>query len=216
MSALPRVLLTGFEPFGGEAINPSWEAVRALRGEVIAGHRVEVLCLPVVFGAALNPLRAALRRHKPNLVIAVGLAASRSALSVERIAINVDDARIADNAGAQPVDQPVVQGGPAAYFARLPVKAIRQAWLEAGLPAEVSQSAGTFVCNHVFYALLHALRRRPAVRAGFIHVPPLPEQAPPGVRGLPLEQIVEGLRIAVATALANREGDLSATAGAID
>lgn len=216
MSALPRVLLTGFEPFGGEAINPSWEAVRALQGEVIAGHRIEVLCLPVVFGAALAPLRAALRRQRPALVIAVGLAASRSALSVERIAINVDDARIADNAGAQPVDQPVVQGGPAAYFARLPVKAIRQAWLEAGLPAEVSQSAGTFVCNHVFYVLLHALRRRPAVRAGFIHVPPLPEQAPAGVQGMPLRQVIEGLQLAVDASLAHRHADLRASAGAID
>lgn len=216
MSALPHVLLTGFEPFGGEAINPSWEAVRALQGEVIAGHRIEVLCLPVVFGAALAPLRAALRRRRPALVIAVGLAASRSVLSVERVAINLDDARIPDNAGAQPVDRPVVPGGPSAYFSRLPVKAIRQAWLEAGLPAEVSQTAGTFVCNHVFYALLHTLRRRPAVRAGFIHVPPLPELAAPGVQGLALERVVQGLRIAVAITLTHGEGDLAATAGAID
>ena len=216
MSAAPTVLLTGFEPFGGEAINPAWEGVRALHGEVIAGHRIEGLCLPVVFGAALDPLRTALRRRRPGLVIAVGLAASRSALSVERVAINVDDARIPDNAGAQPVDRPVVAGGPAAYFSRLPVKAIREAWLASGLPAEVSQSAGTFVCNHVFYALLHALRRQPAVRAGFIHVPPLPEQAAPGVQGLSLEQVVQGLRIAVAVSLEHAGGDVVAAAGAID
>lgn len=196
---LPHVLLTGFEPFDGEASNPSWDAVRPLEGRVIAGHRIAVRCLPVAFGQALGVLRAALRRG-PALVLAVGQAGGRTAISIERIAINLDDARIADNRGAQPIDRPVVRGGPAAYFCRLPVKAMRGALRDAGIPAEISHSAGTFVCNHVFYGLMHALRHRPHVRAGFVHIPYSPEQAArhPGAPslavdlvGLALERLVE-------------------------
>lgn len=211
------ILLTGFEPFGGAARNPSLEAVRALHGGLVDGLRIDTLELPVVFGPGVQrPLQAALRRHRPRLVIATGLAASRSALSVERVAINLDDARIPDNAGSQPIDLPIIRRGPAAYFSRLPVKAIRQSWIDAGLPGEVSHSAGTFVCNHVFYTLMHRLRRRPEVRAGFVHVPPLPQQAPAGVTGLPLEAIVEGLRLAVQAALRHEGEDLADSAGTID
>ena len=156
MVAAPRpsrpatVLLTGFDPFGGDALNPSWEIARALHRRQIAGHRVLAAQLPTVFGASLARLDELLAAHRPALVICLGLAAGRAALSLERVAINVDDARIPDNAGAQPVDTPVVAGAPAAYFSTLPIKAMRQAMLAAGVPAEVSQTAGTFVCNHVF------------------------------------------------------------------
>lgn len=195
------VLVTGFEPFDGAEINPSLEIARNLHGSVIAGHTVVGALLPCVFGAAIPELQRLLRVHRPMLVIGVGQAGGRAAITPERVALNVDDARIADNAGAQPVDRPVVRDGPAAYFSTLPVKAIVAALRAAGLPSEVSQTAGTFVCNHVFYGLMHALRTRKDVRGGFIHVPFLPEQAQKGQASLPLEDMVYGVALAVETAL---------------
>lgn len=209
------MLLTGFEPFGGETTNPSWLVAQALHGEVIAGVKVMALQLPCVFGVALAQLQRALDQHHPQLVLALGQAAGRRELTPERVAINVDDARIPDNAGAQPVDAPVVPGGPAAYFSSLPIKAMVAALREAGVPASVSQTAGTFVCNHLFYGLMHQLRGRPGVRGGFMHLPLLPEQAArlPGQPSLGLATQTAGVRLALATALAQGE-DLRATGGA--
>lgn len=196
--------MTGFEPFGGERINPSAEIARQLHGTVIAGHRVTGAMLPCVFGAAIRELEKSIATVRPVLVVCVGQAGGRDAITPERVAINVDDARIPDNAGAQPVDRPVVRGGPAAYWSTLPVKAIVAALRRADIPAAVSQTAGTFVCNHVFYGLMHALRRRPRLRGGFIHVPFLPEQAKRGEPSLALEAMVRGIEIAIATALRHR------------
>jgi len=210
---VPRtVLLTGFEPFAGAATNPSWQAAQALHGRRIAGHRIVARELPVAFGASLKRLRAAIREVRPAAVVCVGLAASRDAISLERIAINLDDARIPDNAGRQPIAAAIVEGGPAAWFSTLPVKAIHAAIDAAGIPVEVSQTAGTYVCNHVFYGLMHALRRRRGVRAGFVHVPPAIGTS---ARGLPLEAIVDALRIAVRVTLSTSE-DARVSAGAID
>lgn len=209
---MKTVLVTGFEPFGGETINPAQEIARNLHGAVIAGHRVESALLPVVFGAAIEELQVLLRAHRPVLVICVGQAGGRAAVTPERVAINVDDARIPDNAGAQPVDRPVVRGGPAAYFSTLPIKAMVEEMRAAGLPAEVSQTAGTFVCNHVFYGLMHALRRRKGVRGGFIHVPFLPEQAKAGQASLPLEDMTAAVAVAVETAL-RRKRDVRKVGG---
>lgn len=202
-SPLPTVLLTGFEPFGGEDTNPSWEAVRALQGARIVSHRVEARCLPVTFHASLVALRKAIRELKPALVICVGQAGGRAQLSLERVAINVDDARIPDNAGQQPIDAPIAADGPAAYFTSLPIKAMLAALRDAGIPAEVSQTAGTYVCNHVFYGLMHALRNSKKVRGGFIHIPYSPAQAAyhPGAPSLTADTVVEGLRTAIRTAL---------------
>lgn len=202
-AALPTVLVTGFAPFGGDATNSSWEAVRALDGARIRGHRVLTRCLPVEFGRSLRELRAAIRGAKPAAVLCVGLAAGRPHVAIERVAINVDDARIPDNAGASPVDAPIFEDGPAAYFASLPIKSILFALRRAGIPAAVSQTAGTYVCNHVFYGLMHALRRTPKVRGGFIHVPYAPADAAahPGAPSLPLDLTTEALRIALRTTL---------------
>lgn len=210
-------LVTGFEPFGGEAINPSWEIARALDGQVIGGWPVVAVQLPCVFAASLPALRAAIRRHRPRAVLALGLAGSRSAISLERVAVNFSDARIPDNAGAQPVDLPVIAGAPAAYFTRLPVKALAARLQAADLPAEVSFTAGSFVCNQVFFGLMHALKRRPGVPAGFIHVPPLPAQAAahPGSRPLALEAQVRALQTVIA-ALAAGTAELAAAGGRID
>lgn len=202
MAAAPRVLLSGFEPFGGESVNPSWAVAQALHGEEIAGARVVACRLPCVFGEATAVLAAALARERPRLVLALGQAGGRAELTPERVAINVDDARIADNAGRQPVDRPVVAGGPAAYFATLPVKAMVAAMRDAGLPASLSHSAGTFVCNHVFYGLMHLLRRRRAVRGGFMHLPLLPQQAVAApMPSLALEQQIAGVRLALLAAV---------------
>jgi pyroglutamyl-peptidase len=212
--AIPSVLVTGFEPFGGGGANPSALAAQALQGRTIEGHRVVAATLPTVFGGSLDALEALLVRHGPALVLCCGLAAGRACISLERIAINVDDARIPDNAGAQPVDVPVVPGGPAAYFATLPIKAMLQSLQRSGIAAEVSQTAGTFVCNHVFYGLMHLLAqpRFAGVRGGLVHVPQLPEQGAPS---MPLERIALALQVALACALATRR-DIRLEAGALD
>lgn len=196
-----RILLTGFEPFGGDSINPSWEVARALDGQRIGNATICALQVPCVFGESLQVLAAALAKTRPTLVLGLGLAANRSALSLERVGINVDDARIPDNAGAQPVDVAVVHGAPAAYFANLPIKAMAAALLQEGLPAEVSQTAGTFVCNHLLFGLMHLLRRRRGVRGGFMHLPLFPEQARlSGMPGLALPDQVRGVRLALQVA----------------
>lgn len=208
-STMPRVLLTGFEAFGDSRhssaeLNPSWQAVQSLDGDRLAGHRVVAARLPCVFGASLTVLRALLQQHRPNLVIAVGEAGGRSALSLERIAINLDDAPMPDNVGVQPVDQSVEATGPAAYFSSLPIKAMLHDLHQAGLPAEISSSAGSYVCNHVFYGLMHSLSQEPTLRGclgGFLHVPYLPEQGTPS---LPLSDTSAGLRLMLTTALRHR------------
>ncbi|MEO7391136.1 MAG: pyroglutamyl-peptidase I [Ramlibacter sp.] len=209
------VLVTGFEPFGGEAINPSGMAVQALHGRVVAGHRLIGAMLPTAFGHSVEVLRDLLQHYRPALVLCTGQAAGRAALSLERIAINVDDARIPDNTGAQPVDTPVAAGGPAAYFTSLPIKAMRVALTAAGINVEVSQTAGTFVCNHVFYGLMHELATRHELRrtrGGFVHVPLLPAQGQPSMR---FDEIVQGLRLAIETALVTIE-DVRKEAGALN
>ena len=210
-----KILLTGFEPFGGEEINPAWEVARALDGERLGGAQVHARQLPCVFGRSLAVLHEALHEVQPALVLALGQAGGRCDFSVERVAINVDDARIADNHGAQPIDQPIVPGGPAAYFSTLPIKAMVAGLRAAGLPASVSQTAGTFVCNHVFYGLQHQLAGS-AVRSGFMHVPYLPEQAAhhPGQPSLPLSLLVDGTRLALLLAWQN-QADLREAGGQI-
>ncbi|HMN93821.1 MAG TPA: pyroglutamyl-peptidase I [Hydrogenophaga sp.] len=208
----PCVLLTGFDPFGGATENPSALAVRALHRERIEGRRVAAVELPTEFGRARRVLDIWLDQLRPELVVCVGQAGGRPGISIERVAINVDDAPMPDNAGIRPVDEPVVPGGPVAYFSSLPIKAIRQALLAEGLPAEVSQTAGTFVCNHVFYGLMHRLATHPGLqhaRGGFVHVPWMRGQGQPS---LPLETIIHGLRVLLHTALACRQ-DIRLAAG---
>lgn len=216
-SPLPRILLTGFDPFGGDTLNPSWTAVQALHGRRIGGHRVVALQLPTTFAGSLRVLKAAMRQHTPAIVLGVGQAGGRAQLSIERVAINLQDARIPDNAGAQPVDEPVVAAGPAAYFSTLPIKAMLAALHAHGLPAEISHSAGTYVCNHIAYAMLHLAARRRGTRAGFIHIPYLPEQAAMrrGAPSMAPDDVVRGLEIALRTATATRI-DRKLGAGALD
>ena len=211
-----RILLTAFEPFGGDPVNPSLLIARALGGQMVGGAQVVAVELPCVFHQALTALDEALARTQPVLAVALGLAAGREGLSIERVAINVDDARIPDNAGAQPVDEPIAADGPAAWFSTLPIKAIAAALREAGVPASVSQTAGTFVCNHVFYGLQQRLAGT-GVRSGFIHVPLLPEQVAQhlGKPVLALEEQVRGVRLALEVALTHQGEDLRLSGGAV-
>ena len=202
----PCVLLTGFDAFGDDRLaplplNPSWLAVQALHGSQIEGHDVVAAQLPTVFGASTAELMRLIDLHHPALVVCVGQAGGRHGLSLERVAVNLVHAHIPDNAGAQPQDMPVIAGATAAYFSTLPVTAMLRALQAAGLPTELSYSAGPFVCNHVFYGLMHALATRPdlkGVRGGFIHVPYMPSQ---GVPCLALKDTVQGLKLAVTCAL---------------
>ncbi len=212
-----KVLVTGFEPFGGERLNPSWEVVKQLEDLELSGARIVIRQLPCVFGKAIEALNAAIDEVAPVMVIAVGQAGGRADFSIERVAINVDDARIPDNEGNQPVDQPIVNDGPAAYFSQLPIKAIVNGLREAGIPASVSQTAGTYVCNHIMYGLMHRLAHPSCniVKGGFIHIPYLPEQAAahPGQPSMSVKTVLEALELTIAIAL-HTEQDLRVAEGA--
>jgi pyroglutamyl-peptidase len=211
-----KALVTGFEPFGGDRVNPSFEALARLPLR-LGALDIATAALPVAYGGARATLRDAIAASAPDIVLCAGLAGGRAELSLERVAINIDDARIPDNGGNQPIDRPVVAGGPAAYFATLPIKAAVVALRDAGLPAAVSNSAGTFLCNHVFYGLMHeAALAGNRFRGGFLHVPYLPSQAArtPGVASMALEQIVEGIEVILSVAAA-RIDDLAVSEGAL-
>ncbi len=198
-------------------MNPSWEVCRRLPRE-IAGIRVETCRLPCEFREAIEVAAEAIDRHGPSLVVCLGLAGGRSHVGVERVAINVDDARIPDNSGAQPVDERIAPHGPPAYFATLPVKAMAAAMREAGVPAEVSNTAGTFVCNHVMYGVLHYLAGTGnRARAGFIHVPFADEQALErrGTPSMAIATMAKGIEAAIVAAVGTRV-DLAISEGALD
>lgn len=190
--------MTGFEPFGGQRVNPSSLAVLQLDGEVIADHAVVARVLPVTFAGAPDAVMRAVHELRPAVVICVGEAGGRAEINVERVAINLADARIPDNAGAQPRGVPLETAGPVGYWATLPVEAIVHAVGAAGIPAVASNHAGAFVCNATFYRLM----RLPVDRAGFIHVPYTLEQgAAEGKPSLPVDRVAQALRIAIRVSL---------------
>ncbi|MEU7562362.1 pyroglutamyl-peptidase I [Streptomyces eurythermus] len=214
---MTRALVTGFEPFDIDTYNPSWAAAQMLQENPPEGAEVTAVQLPCVFGKSLEVLREAVLETDPALVLSVGLS-GRNGISVERIAINVNDCPIPDNAGRKPVDEPIVPEGPAAYFSTLPIKrCMTEVQKQTGLYSEVSQTAGTFVCNHVFYGLMHLLATEGKQRrGGFVHIPHTPEM-PRAVKGqvpsLPVDASANGLRVVLSTALAH-ESDIAVDAGA--
>lgn len=212
-----KILITGFDPFGGETVNPAWEAVKGLPDQV-AGAELVKLEIPTSFTRCGPAVVAAVEAHRPDAVLCVGQAGGRACVSVERVAINLAEARIADNDGNQPVDQPIRAEGPAAYFATLPVKAMVQNIRAQGIPCQLSYSAGTYVCNCVMYQTLHlAAGRFPYLRGGFIHVPYLPAQAvdkPAGTPSMDLPTLVRALE-AAAEAIASDPGSIRESMGAI-
>ena len=195
-----KILITGFDPFGGENVNPAYEAVKLLP-DTIAGAEIIKLEVPTRFHRAGAVLEDAMQRHKPDAVICVGQSGGRAAITPEKVAINLMDGRIPDNAGYQPVDAPIREDGETAYFTSLPVKAMVQRMRDAGIPAAVSYTAGTYVCNYLLYTLLYLIDKKyPNVRGGFIHVPYAMEQVinkPLGTPSMDLRQIARGLETAV-------------------
>lgn len=192
---MKKLLITGFDPFGGQSVNPSWEAVKLLPDQ-IGIYELTKLQIPTVFGKAAEAVLAEAQALQPDVILCVGQAGGRSSITPEVVAINLREAKIADNAGNQPANLPVVTDGPAAYFATVPVRDMVAAMEAAGFPAALSYSAGAFVCNDVLYSLLHHYDASP-VRVGFIHVPFLPEQAKEGVPSMPLPQIAQALGAAI-------------------
>ena len=189
---MKKLLITGFDPFDGASVNPSWEAVKLLP-DTIGEYELCKLQIPTVFGLAARTVLEKAAEICPDVIISVGQAGTRAAVTPERIGINIRDARITDNAGVSPKDEPIVPGGPDAYFSTLPVKAMIAAINDAGLPGAISNTAGTFVCNDVLYSLLHHYAGT-HIRCGFVHVPWLPEQGSPS---LPLEDTVKALEAAI-------------------
>lgn len=214
---MKTILLTGFEAFGGEKINPSWEAVKQLDQLIIDEHQLIARQLPCSFTESSQHLIKLLEELQPQIVLNIGQAGGRLDISLERVAINLDDARIADNLGAQPIDQTIIKDAPSAYFTNLPLKAILQTARSNGIPASISYSAGTFVCNHVFYTLMHWIDAvNPAIKGGFIHIPYLPEQAAAlGAQpSMTQETVINGLKIIIKTIITTPQ-DISAVGGTI-
>ncbi|MCI8787946.1 MAG: pyroglutamyl-peptidase I [Lachnospiraceae bacterium] len=190
-----KLLITGFEPFGKDEVNPSWEAVSRLE-DIIGDYELTKLRVPVIFGTAAEQVLSAAETLAPDMILCIGQAGRRKAVTPERVAINLRDASMKDNAGNQPMDEPVAPEGPAAYFASVPVRKMVNAVKGNNIPCEFSYSAGTYVCNDLFYTLRHHYNGT-ETGVGFIHVPYLPEQAPEGAFSMPLETIVRALSIAV-------------------
>ena len=209
-----KVLLTAFDPFGGDTVNPANEAVKLVSNNV-NGVEVVKVEVPTVFHKSIDVVAKAIEEEKPDAVFCIGQAGGRAELTPERVAINIDDARIADNEGNQPIDVKVFEDGEPAYFATLPIKAMVAAIRNAGIPSSVSNTAGTFVCNHLMYGVLYTLAKKyPGVRGGFMHVPFIPEQviARPNTPSMALSDIVKGIEAAI-TAIAENDKDISTAEG---
>lgn len=210
-----KILVTGFDPFGGADINPAYEAVKLLPDE-IRGAKIIKMEIPTVFYREGEMLEAGIKEHQPDAVLCIGQAGGRSGICVEKVAINLMEARIPDNDGQQPSDEPVCEDGENAYFATVPVKAMVAGIRSRGIPARISYTAGTYVCNDAMYRLLYMIDKKyPEIRGGFIHVPYLPEQVidlPDGTPSMPAEMIARGIEAAVEAVVENR-GDIRMVMG---
>ena len=210
---MKKLLLTAFTPFDGERINPALEAVKLVKDK-IGNLKIVKLEVPTVFGKSIETVREAIERERSDFVLSIGQAGGRAEITPERVAINLNDARIPDNEGNQPIDEPIFPDGENAYFSTLPVKAMVEAIRKEGLPSSLSNSAGTYVCNHLMYGVLYYLDKRPSMKAGFIHVPYIPEQVKDKkeMPALPLSDIVRGLEAAI-QAVEENEPDLKKAFG---
>ena len=211
-----KLLLTAFSPFGGEKINPSLEAVKLVKDKILETDIIK-LEVPTVFGKSIEIVTDAIEKERPDYVLCVGQAGGRYGITPERVAINIDDARIPDNEGNQPIDTPIFTDGELAYFSNLPVKAMVEEIRKEGLPASLSNSAGTYVCNHLMYGVLYTLNKKyMGVKGGFIHVPFIPEQTvyKPDKPSMSLTDIVRGLEAAI-RAISRNEEDVKSMEGSV-
>lgn len=215
-----KILVTGFDPFGGEKINPALETIKRLP-DTILGAQIIKLEIPTVVGKSLAKIKEAVEKENPDAVLSIGQAGGRSEITVERVGINIDDCRIPDNEGNQPIDEPVVKGGPAAYFVTVPIKAIVENIKAHNIPASISNTAGTFICNHVCYGVAHLAAQRTVagkpMKSGFIHIPFLPEQVigkPALTPSMSLETIISGITHAL-EAIVKHGSDIKVSGGKI-
>ena len=212
-----KILVTGFDPFGGESMNPAIEAVKLLP-DTIAGAEIVKLEIPTVFHKSAQVVREKMQEIQPDVVLNIGQAGGRTGLTPERVAINQDDARIEDNDGNQPIDAPIQEDGQPAYFSKLPIKAMVEAIHQAGLPASVSNTAGTFVCNHIMYQTLYLVDKEfPQAKAGFMHIPFMTEQVvdKPTMASMSLTDIAKGIEAAITAIVEYKDkDDLDVTGGA--
>lgn len=211
-----KILITGFDPFGGESINPALEAVKKLP-DTILGHEVIKIEIPTVFGKSVEKIEEIIQKHNPDVVISIGQAGGRFGLTPERVAINMDDARIPDNEGNQPIDISIYEDGEAAYFSNLPIKAMVKEMNDNGIPASISNTAGTFVCNHLMYGILYLIDKKyPNMRGGFMHVPYIPSQVTTktNMPSMSIDDITKGLELSIKAIIEN-SSDIKAIGGAI-
>ena len=211
-----KILITGFDPFDGESINPALEAVKKLPDTILDQEIIKIE-IPTVFRKSLEKLEENIQKHNPDVVISIGQAGGRFGITPERVAINIDDARIKDNDGNQPIDISIYEDGEAAYFSSLPIKAMVKKLNDNGIPASVSNTAGTFVCNHVMYGILYLIDKKyPNIRGGFIHVPYIPSQVTtkPNTPSMSIDDIAKGLELSIKAVIEN-SSDIKTVGGTI-
>lgn len=212
-----KALITGFDPFGGESLNPAYEVVSGLESQ-IGDCQIVKLEVPTVFGRCLEVLESSLTKEKPDIVICLGQAGGETGIRLEKVAINLNDARISDNKGNQPTDEPIYADGENAYFTSLPIKAISKALKDQGIPSSISYTAGTFVCNHLFYGLMYMIKKNhPYIKGGFIHIPYLPEQVVDKAKtaSMSLDMMLAAIKIIIETST-QVDQDIHLTAGTLD
>ena len=211
-----KILITGFDPFDGESINPALEAVKKLPDTILDQEIIKIE-IPTVFRKSLEKIEENIQKHNPDVVISIGQAGGRFGITPERVAINIDDARIKDNDGNQPIDISIYEDGEAAYFSSLPIKAMVKKMNDNGIPASVSNTAGTFVCNHVMYGILYLIDKKyPNIRGGFIHVPYIPSQVTtkPNTPSMSIDDIAKGLELSIKAVIEN-SSDIKTVGGTI-
>ncbi len=212
-----KILVTGFDPFGEESINPAFEAVKKLPS-TIANATILKLEVPTIFNKSIDKVLASIEKEKPEIVICIGQAGGRFGITPERVAINLDDARIADNDGNQPLGKKIADYGENAYFSTLPIKSIAHTLQKAGIPSSVSNTAGTFVCNHLMYGVLHHIKQQKlSTRAGFIHIPFLLEQVvnKADKPGFSLETLTRGIELAIETCIKTQDDEIAIASGSL-
>lgn len=213
---MKKILVTGFDPFGGEKINPALEVIKLLPDNIL-GNEIKVLEIPTVWRESVKKIEEEIKNFEPDFILSIGQAGGRTDISIERVAINIDDYRIEDNAGNQPIDEKIFEDGENAYFSTLPIKAIQNEILKNKIPASISNTAGTFVCNHVFYGVRYLIEKKyKNIKSGFIHIPYLPEQVlnKSDTGSMSLETILKAIQIAIQVIFEN-ETDIKISAGEI-
>lgn len=213
---MKKILVTGFDPFGGEKINPALEVIKLLPDNIL-GNEIKVLEIPTVWRESIKKIEEEIKNFEPDFILSIGQAGGRTDISIERVAINIDDYRIEDNAGNQPIDEKIFEDGENAYFSTLPIKAIQNEILKHKIPASISNTAGTFVCNHVFYGVRYLIEKKyKDIKSGFIHIPYLPEQVlnKSDTGSMSLETILKAIQIAIQVIFEN-ETDIKISAGEI-